>query len=544
MLRRPSRRNSLRQQIARGISIPAPTGGWDAASALADMPEDRAVVLDNWFPSTGDVRVRRGHQAHAGNMGDEPVESLLPYNGLTPEASKLFAATDSVIYDVTASGSGVSAVTGLANARWQHTNFTTSGGKFLWICNGSDAPRHYNGSAWATPSLTVTTFSASDIVNVNAHKNRIWVIFRDSTVAGYLGTGSVAGTVTNFELGGLFTKGGHLVAMGTWTRDGGAGQDDLAVFISSRGQAAVYAGTDPDNAPADWELVGVFDLGPPIGYRCFTKVAGDLALINLDGVLPLSKALETDRGAVSSIALSANINNAMNEAARSYKDNFGWQLVPYAKGTMAILNVPIQEGTLQHQYVVNTLTGAWCRWTGINMGCWEVFRDRLFCGGNDGIVYEADKTGLDVMTPISADGQGAYNYYRSSGQLKQWKMLQPLISTDSNARPAVGISTDFRDNASVGTPTSAQTVTALYDSAVYDVDVYAVESSSVTDWTGINGSGQCAAIHFRARTGAESGVSMWGISEWGEDDWSFSISGDVTMRLNGFNVTYELGGIL
>jgi len=541
MLRRPSRRNSLRQQIARGMSIPAPTGGWDAVSALADMPVDRAIVLDNWFPSTGDVRVRRGHQIHGSGMGSDQVESLMVYNGVTTASTKLFAATGSTVYDVSASGVAASSITSLANARWQYTNFTVAGGKYLWICNGADDPRHYNGSAWATPTITGVT--GADIINVNAHKNRIWGVLKDSTKACYLTTGAVAGAFTTFELGGLFTKGGHLVAMGTWTRDGGSGEDDLAVFISSRGQCAVYSGIDPSSANT-WELVGVYDVGAPIGYRCFTKVAGDLALVCIDGVLPLSTGLSTDRGAAAKVAITSNINNAMNTAARSYAANFGWELLPYSKGTMAILNVPIQEGLLQHQYVMNTLTGAWCRFTGLNANCWAVYKDRLFFGGNTGFVYEADITGSDLTSPIDADGQGAYNYYGTKGRLKQWKMLQPLITTDSGARPAVGISTDFQDNASIGTPISAQTLAALYDSAVYDLDVYATENRSVTDWTGINGVGHCASIHFLARTGRESGLSVWGVSDWGEDSWSYSISGDVVMQLNGFNVTYEPGGIL
>jgi hypothetical protein len=537
---KPLRPNPSRAPVAKGASIPAPVGGWDAVSAIADMPEDRAVVLENWFPSTGDVRVRRGHKIHGSGMGSAAVESLMPYSGVTSATSKLFAATGTVIYDTTIAGTASSSVTGLTNSRFQHVNFTTSGGKFLVICNGADDVRHYNGSVWATPSITGIT--SADCVNVNGHKNRLWFVLKDSTKAAYLATGAVAGAATTFELGGLFTKGGYLVAMGTWTRDGGAGEDDVAVFISSRGQCAAYAGTDPASADT-WELVGVFDLGSPLGYRCFTKVGGDLALVNIDGVLPLSKALETDRGAAASIAITANINNAMNEAARSYATNYGWSLTPYAKGTMAILNVPIQEAETQHQYVMNTLTGAWCKFTGMNASCWAVYLDNLYFGGNSGLVYQADTSGLDVTEPIEATGQGAYNYYRSPGKLKQWKMLQPLLTTDSTSRPAVGISTDFKENASLGTPSAGQSASALYDEAVYDVDVYGIEGRTVADWTGVAGVGQCASIHFRASTGSST-VSVWGVSDWGEDPWSGSVSGDVVMRLNGFNVIYELGGFL
>lgn len=539
---RPIRANPSRQPVSSGTSIPAPTGGWDAVSAIADMPEDRALVLENWFPTTVDVRVRRGHQIHGAGMGDGVVDSLMVYNGLTVATSAMFAATNNKFYDISSSGNAVlTTETGLANNRWQYVNFTTSGGKFLWACNGADAPRHYNGSVWAQPAITGIT--ASDAINVNGHKGRIWLVLRDSTKAAYLPTGSIAGAATTFELGGLFTQGGYLVAMATWTRDGGSGTDDLAVFISSRGQVAVYNGTDPASADT-WQLIGVYDVGPPIGYRCFTKVGGDLALINIDGVLPLSKSLNLDRATQATVAITANINNAMNESARSYRNNFGWELTPYAKGTMALLNVPIQEGQSQQQYVMNTITGAWCKFTGMDANCWAVYKDNLFFGGNDGRVYQADTTGLDVTDPIDAIGQGAYNYYSMRGRLKQWKLLQPLLTTDSDARPALGISTDFRDNASLGTPTSSQTVSALYDAATWDSDVYAIEGRTVADWTSIAGTGQCASIHFRARTGQETGISIWGVSDWGSDLWSVSISGEITMRLNGFNVIHEKGGFL
>ena len=104
------RPNPSRVPTAKGTSIPAPVGGWDAVSALADMPEDRAVVLENWFPSTGDVRVRRGSKIHASGMGSGVVESLMPYNGLTSAASKLFAATANKIYDATSNAAATSAL--------------------------------------------------------------------------------------------------------------------------------------------------------------------------------------------------------------------------------------------------------------------------------------------------------------------------------------------------------------------------------------------------------------------------------------------------
>lgn len=522
MLRRPAvvRKPRKGAAVARGTSLPPPVEGWDAVSPISDMSPKRAIVLDNWFPTPQGCMVRRGRAQHATSLGSGVVDSLMPYNGATSAASKLFGAANNNIYDVTTAGAASSVVSGLSNNRWQHTNFRVTGGHYLWCCNGIDDPKHYNGSAWATPSLTISGHTADEIVNVSVHKNRLWVTFKNSLDIGYLATSSISGTVTVFPLGAVMSKGGYIVGTATWTRDGGAGEDDFFAAVSSMGQVAIYQGTDPSSA-STWSLVGVYDLGAPIGYRCLTKVAGDLALINLEGVLPLSKGLSQDRGAAAQIAITARINNAMNAAARLYKSNFGWELTPYSRGTMAILNVPITEGLLQHQYVMNTLTGAWCRFKNWNANCFAVFKDELYMGGNDGTVSKCDTGGIDGEDPIDAIGQGAYNYFKTRGQRKDFKLLRAILSTDSNTRPSVGISTDFRDNAVLGTPTAAATEPVLWDNAVWDTDSWPTEGRTVAEWQPVSGEGYCASIHFRSRTGAEEG------------------QGDIEMTLNGFDIMYE-----
>lgn len=87
---------------ARGVSIPAPTEGWDAITPLAVMPATRAVSLDNMFPQPGYIEIRKGHRLH-NTLAPvvEPVETLMGYSALDPADDKLFAAADTAIYDVT-----------------------------------------------------------------------------------------------------------------------------------------------------------------------------------------------------------------------------------------------------------------------------------------------------------------------------------------------------------------------------------------------------------------------------------------------------------
>lgn len=513
------RPNVTRNRVSIGKSAPAPVEGWDAISPLSEMGPKRAIVLDNWFPQPGYVEVRKGYSSWSTGMGATvKIETLMAYNGLATANDKMFGiATDGKIYDCTNNAAAsVTSVTGLANARWQYVNYTTSAGTcYLWCVNGVDSARAFDGSTWTTPSVTGVT--SSTIVNLNVFKKFLWGVIVDSMDACYLPLDSIAGAATKFPLGAVMQKGGYLVAMATWTRDGGSGPDDFAVFISSRGQVAVYSGTNPTT---DFALVGVYEIAPPIGRRCFTRVAGDVAVLTISGVFPLSKALIQDRAAESAVALTLRINNAMNVYAQSYKGNFGWELTPYPLGTAAILNIPVSENATAYQAVMNTLTGAWCRFTGWNVNCFCVFKDVLYAGGNVGVVYKMWTGSIDGSTQIDAAGQTAFNYFGQPGVSKRFTAVQPLITTDQTVVPQLGISTDFKDNATISTPSASTTASALYDSAIWDTDVYAVEGRSSADWTTAAGVGQCASLHFRQSTSA---------------------TGAITVKFNGYNITYERG---
>lgn len=506
------------------------------------MKPDRAIVLDNWFPQPGYIEVRRGYTRWSYGLGTGPVETLAAYNGQNPSNNRLFAAGNNKIYDVTAQGAAPApGVSGLSNNRWQTINFTTPGGNFLWMCNGLDPVEMYNGSAWSQP--TITGISSSSIVNVNAHKNRIWMIPITSMSAWYLPTSAVQGAATELPLGQLFTKGGYLVAMGTWTINGGSGPDDYAVFITSRGQCAIYRGTDP-SSPTTWAVVGIFDLGAPLGYRCFTKVGTDLALICVDGVVPLSKAIVLDRGAVNKVSITASIQAAMNAAARDAGGNFGWQLLSYPRGTRAILNVPIQENGLQYQYVMNVMTGAWCRFTNQNANCWGLLNDKLFFGGNNGIVYQADTGSLDYTSSIIARCQCAFNYFGTRGRIKDFKLIRPLFTTDTSITPALGLAVDYGLPPTLTSPSNQQATTAQYDMTTWDSGaVYPIDNRLIANWSTVSGLGTAISLIIEATVGDPRPLIGWGTELWGSGVWDVpNQTTDAVMQFNGYDAVLEDGG--
>lgn len=466
----PLRDNNTRKAVVTPVTYPACVEGWDASTALAAMPKLRAVQLKNWFPQPGYLEIRKGWQRHSriSSGSTTSIETVMSWNG--PDTQKMFMAGGSAIYDCTTSGTASSVVTGLSNARFQWTNMTTAAGHYLVICNGADAPRNYNGSTWSTPSFTGTGITATDFIQPLVHKKRLWFVIQNSTDAAYLGTDAISGSATKFSVGANFDRGGYLQAITTWTLDGGTGPDDYMVFISSEGQVAVYSGTDPATADT-WSLVGVYNLAKPIGRRCFTKYGTSPLLLTESGVLQLAMALNNEEAQLKVTSLTQHIVPAINAAAKSYGSNWGWELCVYPRGTRLIMNIPTEENTAAKQYVMNTLTGAWCEFDGHDANCFHVFDGDLYFGYNEGAVAKADQTGADGQNPIVAVGQTAYDAGGGLGRQKRYTMVQPLIYTEGTTRVSVGISTDFVETQSISTPVGAVPATALWDSAEWDVDV-------------------------------------------------------------------------
>jgi hypothetical protein len=325
----------------------------------------------------------------------------MPY--ITATTSKLFAASGTAFYDATAQGVvGASVVSGLTNARWQSANMGTPGGQFFYAVNGVDKPQYYDNAAWVAvdggtvPAITGVTTTL--LIHVNVYKNRLYFVETASMRAWYLPLNSIGGAAGSLDFSSIFKLGGFLMAMCTWTVDNAAGINEYAVFITSEGEVAVYQGADPSNA-ATWLIVGVFRIGRPVGRRCFEKMGSDIIVITSDGVFPLSKALLTDRSQLQD-ALSAKIINLINNDVASYSGNFGWDIKLYPLGNKVVVNVPQRPGVTQYQYVMNTITGAWCRFTKWNANCWQVKGDVLYFGGNLGAgvfvtLNPADK-GADV----------------------------------------------------------------------------------------------------------------------------------------------------
>ncbi len=469
----------------------APTRGLYVGENVADQREakGRAIVLDNWFPEQDDIRARRGSQEFATDIG-EPVETLVRYlSGATEEH---FAIAGGAIFDVSASGAVGSAVhTGLTASRCQTATITTSGGTtYVALVNGADDRLVYDGSSWST-SPAITGVDSDTLSDVWVHRNRIFFAQKDSLQAWYLPVDSVGGAAAAFNLGGVFQRGGALLAGATWsTEDSGAGLDDKCVFISTLGEAAVYSGSNPGNA-ADWSLQGVYQLGRPLGRDCFMKAGGDLVVMTEDGMIPLSQAIVLAEEALAEKAVTRPIAPLWTQAVQARSDREDeWQVTLWKRESMAVITIPPLDGGEAEQFVANVVTGAWARYVGWRATCFGVYQNRLFFGTADGRVVEAEVGGTDDGLPYSCAVAWPFSAMRDAASFKMAHAARPIMQSSITLAPEVRVMVDYLDDVPPppGSP-STSGEGAVWGVAIWGVDVWPGVSRRFSEWQAVEGLG-------------------------------------------------------
>lgn len=455
------------------VSVPAPIGGWNTRDPLAAMKPTDAIVLDNIFPQSSDVILRKGFVPYASVATGDALATLLAYNAPTG-TNIMFGASDNGIYEITADTQNSVPDVALTSGAVQSTMITTAGGSFLWCCNGADKAMYYDGFAWvvldgtSTPALTGVTSTA--VVNLSLFKSRLFLVCNNSLSIWYLPVNSIAGAAAEFPLGAIFRKGGYVVATESWTLDGGDGSDDRFVIITSEGEVAIYVGIDPSNA-ATWALVGVYQLAAPTGRRCFIRLGSELGVMTASGLLPLSKAIIAFKVSKSSV-LSDKVQNSFSEYYQSGKIYDSWCMALFSDYNMLIMNVPI-NATISYQFVMNTLTGAWCRFTNMNATHYFVFDGLLFfCNGNQ--IYRAWVGESDNGDLIVARVRQAYSNLGYPARIKRIQMLRMLMAMTNPTSVRIAIDADYTNELNVRSTAGSIGVSgSVWDTARWDEATWA-----------------------------------------------------------------------
>lgn len=519
-------RPTSRRAVIKTASIPSPIGGLNARDSVAAMPITDALILRNWFPFPYALSMRKGWKVYTPNLAASTLPTVSTYSA-TSGLQKLIAFSGGNIYAVSAPGPAPSAlVTGMTNDYWQTVMFSNVAGTFMYAVNGADNPQVYDGVTFTAVTqnsppvgFQIEGVDPKTFVHVALHQRRLWFVQKDTTTAWYLPVDQIGGVASQFPVGQLFKRGGFLMAIYPWTLDSGSGMDDHLAFFSSRGEVAVYAGADVDDA-TQWALVGIFEMGSPVGRRCACRYGGDLLVLTTDGVVPLSKAVQSTRVNTSD-NLTDKIQHTISILVSEYKLLPGWELLIYPNENQIWLVVPAptDDGGVQI-YSMNTITGAWCQFDNMDirsvclLGENPIFitRNGQLCyawtGYFDNVAWDGtigDRIDCEVLT--------AYNYFEAMGITKRWTMARPIFQSGTVPPSAIRLEIDFAVIAPVMLdviPPASQD--HVWDDAEWWGDELVLPLGGYWDqefarfrrWQSVQGMGYAAALHMRVLQDVET----------------------------------------
>lgn len=520
------------RQSSKMATVPSPTGGLNALSNLAAMLESDAIRLTNFIPQSYGCTIRGGCKEWATGFPG-PVDSLMVFNDSDGETVGL-AVSEGEVYDISVAGViGVPEVTQLVSSVWQDVMLANAAGTHLLAFSGYDNPIVYNKTGFhrliagdGTAEYTISGVDPKTLIQATVHQRRLWATQKDSTFAWFLPADSIYGAMQSFDFGPNFKRGGYLAALFTWTVDSGDGSNDHLVGVSSKGEVAVYQGTDVGTADA-WNLVGVYFAGAPVAGRRFgVRVAGDQYLVTQVGMVSLATMITSTQVNIQADSTnSGKVQYLISSAASEFPEDFGWEIEFIPSFNLVFINIPSIYNGQSMQLVSNQINGSWCAFTGFNARCWKGTDTRAYFGTVDGKVYRAltgtqDYVALDDSggTPIYGVAQQAFSYFGSPAAQKQIGMYRPNFLVSTPARFVSKIEYDFAvtnltppDGGGVGGRG------ALWDTAIWGGDTWSGGVATQREWIQAEGIGVAASIRLS--------VTSQGQLTWVSTDYTWKSGG-------------------
>ena len=472
-------KSKRKPRVAQRLSLSAPVGGLNAIDPLQNMPATDSVVLDNFYPKENAVEIRNGFELYYDDLSDD-IKTLFAYQGASDE---LFCACDDgKIYKINKDDpvTKTEVKDDLLNAQWQYINFGTPDNRFLVAVNGTDKMQLYNGTDWTDANITGLKVgeaedgaSFRDIVN---HKSRIWVI-RDGFTAGYLPVQSVQGEIADFELGSLFSKGGQLLKIFTFSISNvNNGSDDYLGFVSTEGEIVIYQGTDPTSS-STWSIVGVYKLSYPVGKRCIANFNGDAFILTNQGIFSVQSLVNGTTLSHPARKINSLIVNFFN--LYGITENSSVFFVS-EKNRFYVNLLDNDDNAIQ--LVMNGSTGAWCRYVG--MPCFtQAVQGNMIYACHATNIYLFDYGNNDNGQFIKAKAICAFSNYGSS-ERKYVTHLRPFIFAKPTKKPKYFIetATDFTIPVINNDITGIWQGISFWDLDLWDSAVWSNSEQILNDW--------------------------------------------------------------
>ena len=525
-----------------GFTMPPPYGGLDLVSPIDNMDPASALELVNVFPGPNAPTVRFGYESFATIGATTPIVTLASLQ-LKDGTTQLVATTSSNVYKITsgAVSSSIKGATTVTNGEFQTVTYANN----LYLCNGVDDAKVYIGTGNIS-DVTFTGVTKSNLINVTTYKERLYFVEKSTAKVWYGGlqvTG-VSGTpaLTSFDFQYVFTKGGFLVGIGSFSTNTSMTSQDYFWACSSEGEVVFYNGTYAGD-PTSWSLAARYYIGKPMGYRAFVQFNNDVWVITEQGIVPISGLFMADPEAALEI-VSRKVNPLISEYAALFPFDHQWTGFFWPQGRRIYINLPI-TGSSNRFLVYSIDTKGWTLFqlSSDDHACSScLFNTKPYYASSTGVVWKGETGQSDAVTstdsqPILFAGRTAFNFYGSRSNYKAFKDIRPILKLKRGVSLYVGLDVDFRISDSLaplttsgvgsftpwGSPWGVAPGTSLPVAPFTPVPAVTPPAWSagveyVFDRYATKGQGHCAAVRFAGSLKSS------------------------TMQILGFEVRYDMGG--
>lgn len=451
--------------VERALTIPPPVLGWNTKDAKSQMDPLYAVELLNFFPGNGAVELRKGYTQHvktASLNGYAHLAELVNNAGTHFLIGFSVSGLNTPAYNVTSTGTGTLITGGFNTGSFEVYTVNFRGRLF---CKGysSTVDLYYtDGTAATLAAFTGPGGDDKDLWKLTAFKGRLYALTVTDASMWYGGVDAITGAMTQFDFQSVLTLGGKPWYIGSFSMTGGDVTQEYFVVISEQGEVVLYGGDYPGSP--GWGIVGRYFIPAPVARKGFFNWGSDVLIVTYDGLVSLKDYIGTPVGAAY-VFLTDNIADAFKDAIAATDASYlpFIQGIVYPKGQYLLVNFygSADDST---QFVMNTQTRAWTKFTGQRAICFCLLNSALYWGGSvggaSGYVALADNGFKDVDPADSAltltrtiKCRHAFNYLGTPTKRKKFTAATPTVYQSEGLSITLNADVDYTDTTATSTET-------------------------------------------------------------------------------------------
>lgn len=459
--------------------IPPPVAGWNTKDPISQMDPLYSPGIENYLPGGGVVDLRRGNRKHVLTSATSLVFNTLAELVTNAGDHFLVAFAPLAAYNVTSAGAGTD-ISGAAAGSIGSIMYTTvfRGRLFAKSLSGSSDIAVWTGSGnFALAAFTGPSGNDQDLWRLASYKNRLYALAISDASMWYGGFEAITGAMTQYDFQSVLTLGGQPWYIGPFSMTGGDITQEYFAVISEQGEVLLYQGDYPGSA--NWSLVGHYFLPAPVGQRSFFNWRSDILIITFDGLVSLREYIGTPVGQDYRY-LSDNISTAYRDIVEATSANIDLSSgIVYPRGLYLLINFisGVEFPYTCTQFVMNTQTRAWTKFTGQNAKHFSLLNNELYwCSeatSTKALVMKSDTGYYDEDPDTSAvvtrttKLRFAFNYLDQPNQVKIVTECVPIVYESENLAITLNADVDYSDTAATSSnTTTGDTSYKLYSNVI------------------------------------------------------------------------------